>query len=113
VITADSRVAGVIDAVVRHPTAETCSLGLFLIHPAHRRHGLGRLAASALLGELAARGCTGVAASVAEGWQPGLEFLGELGFSFGSPRTPANANRNLGPGERRAIPARLRLSPGR
>ncbi|MYU51650.1 MULTISPECIES: GNAT family N-acetyltransferase [Streptomyces] len=113
VITADGRVVGVIDAVLRHPTAESCSLGLFLVHPAHRRHGLGRLTASALLGELASQGCTDVGASVAEGWQPGLKFLGALGFSFESPRTPANANRNLGPGERRIIPAGLRLWPGR
>ncbi|WUH92498.1 GNAT family N-acetyltransferase [Streptomyces sp. NBC_00433] len=109
VITVDGRIVGVIDSVLRYPTPDGCSLGLFLIHPAYRRQGLGRLVASALLRELAAQDYTQVVASAVEGWQPGTGFLAELGFSFEAPRTPGNANRNLGPGERPVIPARLRL----
>ncbi|WP_190158212.1 GNAT family N-acetyltransferase [Streptomyces litmocidini] len=109
VVTVDGRIVGVIDAVLRHPTAGACSLGLFLVHPAFRRQGLGRLVASALLRELAGQDCTHVAASVAEGWQPGTGFLADLGFSFEAPRIPTNTHRNPGPGERPVVPARLRL----
>lgn len=109
VFTADGRIVGVIDAVLRHPTKDTCSLGLFLVHPAYRRHDLDSLVASPLLRELAAQGCTYVAASVTEGRQPGLTLLDHLGFSFETPGTPAGANRNLGPDERPVVPARLRL----
>ncbi|MGW3497111.1 N-acetyltransferase family protein [Streptomyces sp. NPDC001020] len=108
-VTVDGQIVGVIDAVLRYPTADACSLGLFLIHPAHRGQGLGRLVASALLRELAAQDYTQVAASVAEGRQPGMRFLADLGFSFEAPQIPGNANRNLGPGERPVIRARLHL----
>ncbi|MFJ5273385.1 GNAT family N-acetyltransferase [Streptomyces sp. NPDC088358] len=109
VIEADRHVVGLIDAVLHHPTVSTCSLGMFLVHPAHRRCGLGRQVASALFGELAARGHTEVVASVAEGWQPGRAFLAALGFTLGTPGPATNTNRNLGPGERPIIPARLGL----
>ncbi|MFF9480035.1 GNAT family N-acetyltransferase [Streptomyces sp. NPDC014733] len=111
VIAVGGEIVGVIDAVIRYPTAGSCTLGLFLIHPAFRRRGLGSLVASALLRELAAENYTHVATSVTEGWRPGTEFLTALGFSFESPRLPAPANRNLGPGERPVIRARLHLAP--
>ena len=111
VITADDQVVGVIDAVLRHPDAGTCSVGLFLVHPAHRRQGLGRLVAAALLEELAARGFGEVSGSVAEGRPPGREFAAGLGFSLGPARAPGTANRNAVPDERPVLPARLRLPP--
>ncbi len=113
VITADEEVVGVIDAVLRHPDTGTCSVGLFLLHPAHRRQGLGRLVAVALLAELAARGFGAVSGSVAEQWPPGREFAAGLGFTLGAARPAGTANRNAGPGERPVLPARLGLTPPR
>jgi GNAT superfamily N-acetyltransferase len=109
VVETDRRTVGVVDAVLRHPTAASCSVGMFLVHPAHRRQGLGRHAAAVLLGELAARGRTEVVAPVTEGRQPGRAFLAALGFALDAPGTAASANRDPGPAERPALPARLRL----
>lgn len=109
VITASNRIVGVVDAVLHHPAAEDCAVGLFLIHPAWQHTGLGLLTANALFSDLAARGFSGVTASLTEGWEPGRAFLERLGFAFDPPRTPDAMNRNLGPAERSVIPARLEL----
>jgi GNAT superfamily N-acetyltransferase len=110
VIEAEGRIIGLIDAVREYPDRGACSVGLFLVRPDCRRFGLGRAVASALIGSLAADGCTEVIASVAEGWKPGLKFLDALGFASEAPREAAHANRNLGPGERPTVRARLRTS---
>jgi len=111
VITADEQVVGVVDAVLHHPEPGTCSVGLFLLHPAHRRRGLGRRTASALLAELTAHGFTQVSASSAAPWPPGRAFLTTLGFHLHDPRPPSTANRNPGPSERPIHPAHLHLPP--
>ncbi|MCC9309570.1 GNAT family N-acetyltransferase [Kitasatospora sp. RB6PN24] len=110
VIEAEGRISGLIDAVREHPHPGACSVGLFLMHPDCRRFGLGRAVASALIGSLAAGGCTEVLASVAEGWRPGLKFLDALGFVAEAPHEAGPANRNPGPGERPTVRARLRIS---
>lgn len=109
VIEADGRIVGLVDAVLRHPTAASCAVGMFLVHPAHRRRGLGRRAAAVLLADVAARGFTEVVASVSEGWQPGRDFLTALGFALDAPGTASYANRNPGPAERPTVRARLHL----
>lgn len=111
VVTVEDSIAAVVDAVLRHPSASECCVGLFLVHPAYRRIGLGRLAASLLMAELAKRGYTAVTASLPDGWQPGRAFLEALGFEFGAPRRPDAMNRNLGPYEDIVVPARLELPP--
>lgn len=114
VIESEGRIVGLIDAVLRHPTASTCSVGMFLLHPAHRRRGIGSRAVSLLLGELAARGHTEVVASVAAELRPGRAFLTSLGFTFdlGAAGPSATANRDPGPGERAPVRARLHLPAG-
>ncbi|MFE9423278.1 GNAT family N-acetyltransferase [Kitasatospora sp. NPDC006697] len=109
VLEAGGRIVGLVDAVREYPERGACSVGMFLIHPDCRRRGVGRAVASALIDSLTAEGCTEVVASVAEGWRPGAQFLGGLGFVLEAPGEAAHGNRNLGPGERATVRARLRI----
>jgi GNAT superfamily N-acetyltransferase len=110
VVEADGRIVGVVDAVPRYPGPQTCSVGLFLIHPAWRRRGLGRAVSDGLLAEPTGHGIGEVLASVAEGWEPGTAFLRTLGFLLGAARDAGTANRNRGPGERPVLHGRLVVS---
>jgi GNAT superfamily N-acetyltransferase len=109
VVADGARVVGLVDAVLRHPAAGACSVGVFLLHPGCRRQGLGRALAGLLLEEARGQGVSSVVATVTEGWRPGREFLTAMGFILDEqPRVPGG-NRNRGPSERAVTVARLSL----
>jgi GNAT superfamily N-acetyltransferase len=102
-----TRVVGLVDAVLHHPSPDACSVGVFLLHPGCRRQGLGRALAGLLMEEAAGQGIASVVTTVTEGWRPGRAFLAALGFDFDpEPRAPGG-NRNPGPSERPVTVARL------
>ncbi|GAA2048857.1 hypothetical protein GCM10009839_63200 [Catenulispora yoronensis] len=104
VIETRGRVVGFVDAVRRCPHIAAVSVGTFLIDPDYRRLGIGRAAAQALFSAASDADFAQVNAHVVDGWSPGRRFLAALGFSFSAPRRPTTAiNRNLAPGEDRAV----------
>ncbi|MCX4959623.1 GNAT family N-acetyltransferase [Streptomyces virginiae] len=93
--------AGLVEAVLGYPTPDTCSVGLFLLHPDLRGAGLGSELAVTLLRSVAARGARHVTATVPLGWEQGERFVASHGFTptgRPSPR-PHVGNRQAGPRE--------------
>jgi GNAT superfamily N-acetyltransferase len=115
VIERDGRPVGVVDLVLGHPTAAGCAVGLFLLHPDHRRQRIGADVARALIAHAGRSGITLVTATTPVDWPPGAAFLEHLGFAV-EPAEQARhqrGNRNLGPAERPVRRARLQLPGGR
>jgi Acetyltransferases, including N-acetylases of ribosomal proteins len=112
VITApDGEAVGLVDAVLRHPDPASCAIGLFLLHPAARRQGLGTAVADALLAHAAALGVTRVTASVPRGWLPGERFLAARSFTLAAEPDLRETvgNRRAGPREPAVRRAELHL----
>lgn len=95
VVEHDGEVAGIVDAVPGFPAADDCSIGVFLLSPAHRRRGVGTVVARALLDAAGERGITRVTVAVPQGWEPGVKFLSHLGFTIGEPFDPRTGHGNL------------------
>lgn len=111
---AGDEVIGLVEAVTGHPGPDGCAVGMFLIGPSHRRRGLGRAAAQALLDQAAGTGIATVTATNAVGWSAGAEFLHELGFTLEKnpvERGDMVGNRSVGPSEKPVVRARLSLDP--
>ncbi|MFF4499550.1 GNAT family N-acetyltransferase [Streptomyces sp. NPDC001401] len=107
-------VVGLVDVVDRHPDAESCSVGVFLVAPEARREGIGTNVAGRLIEEVAGRGMRKVAATCPGNWEPGLGFLRSLGFEIGAPQDSSAGgtvgNRTRRPEESGLCTARLRLA---
>lgn len=72
-------VRALVDAFVGYPDAGQCAVGLFLVHPKHRRRGLGTAVARALLSECRSTGITHVTATLPTAWPSGQAFAESLG----------------------------------
>lgn len=103
-------VIGVIDALLDYPEPKVCSVGLFLIAPSCRGRGVGRSLAAFFLDELRRAGHHRVRTTIHPEWQPGVAFLTQLGFQFGSRVAHSGVNRNLGSSEHELQLAVLDLS---
>ncbi|MGW2569489.1 N-acetyltransferase family protein [Streptomyces sp. NPDC001537] len=106
-------VVGLVDVVDRHPDAESCAVGVFLVAPRARREGVGTGVARRLLEEVAGRGMRRVTATCPAGWEAGLGFLRSLGFEVGAAQDGAGAtvgNRTRGRGETGLCAATLSLA---
>jgi GNAT superfamily N-acetyltransferase len=104
----DGEVVGLLDAVARHPDPESCSVGLFLIHPAHRGRGLGAAVADVLLWRAREEGLTRVLATVPVGWSAGERFALARSFAVAPDiAAPADAVGNRNPGPRETPTRRL------
>lgn len=106
-------VVGLVDVVDRHPDAESCSVGVFLVAPEARRERIGTNVAGRLIEEVAARGMRKVVATCPMGWESGLGFLRGLGFQIGAPEGQAGGtvgNRLRHPAETGLCTAELRLA---
>jgi RimJ/RimL family protein N-acetyltransferase len=75
------RIVGVLDWMDENPSDGYPWLGLVMVHAEEQRRGLGREAASALFGELAARGFAAVREGVVEGNELGMALARSLGFT--------------------------------
>jgi GNAT superfamily N-acetyltransferase len=102
---------GLVDLVLHYPDPDACAVGLFLLRPDARRHGLGSALAAALLQRAADGGVRRITATVPEGWEPGRAFLAARSFTLSEPEAVpgARANRNTGPREGTVLRAELRL----
>lgn len=92
-IRSGEEIIGVIDAVMRHPQPNACSIGLFLISTSHRRQSVGTSVARVLLSELRDAGVKQVVTSVKDGWEPGRKFIESLGFAVDAAE-PASSDDN-------------------
>ena len=92
VVEHDGEVAGVVDLVPGHPEPGACSVGLFLLAPAHRGRGVGTAAARSLLDLAGRRGISRVTVAVPAGWDASATFLSGLGFTLGDPFTRGPAS---------------------
>jgi GNAT superfamily N-acetyltransferase len=112
VIAEEEKILGLVDLVLRHPGERDCSVGMFLIGPAHRRRGIGGAVARELLGRARSEGIGRVTATNAEGWRPGEQFLAALGFRLGggAEARTRTGNRDAGPYERPVVTAELDLA---
>lgn len=106
-------VAGLVDVVLRFPTPDACSVGLFLLRPSLWGTSLGPGLAARLLEHAADSGVRRVTATVPAGWERGRRFLAGLSFTItGSAGQGAGtANRRTGPREPAVDKAELIL-PG-
>lgn len=105
-------IVGVVDAVLHHPTPDGCAVGAFLLHPDHRRQGVGTALAGALLERVRGHRVSTVSAGCAPGFEPGLGFLRALGFTVEPLAEWTEAvDRNRGPHEPVPLRATLDLGP--
>lgn len=101
VVQDDSGIVGLVDVVTRHPLADACTVGLFLIHPDVRRRGLGTAVTRELCNEARMAGVTRIVASGTEGIPSSDAFLRSLGFEvFDEPVQYRSDNRVIHAGER-------------
>ncbi len=107
VVEHDGEVAGVVDAFPGHPGPDSCSIGLFLLAPAHRRRGVGTAVVRLLVEHARERGIGRVRVAVPAGWEPGIAFLTRLGFTFSESFDPRSggANRVVHSGESELVRA--------
>ncbi|MGW0085488.1 GNAT family N-acetyltransferase [Streptomyces sp. NPDC003393] len=105
-------VAGVVDVVLRFPSLDACSVGLFLLRPSLWGTGLGPALAGSLLDRAAASGIRRVTATVPSGWQRGRRFLSALSFTLtaSAPAGEQTGNRKTGPREPSVNKAELLLA---
>ena len=96
----DGRISALVDVVLSYPAVDECTVGGFLVAPAHRRRRLGTALAEALCEEAATRGIRRVHTTVTTGWRPGIRFLHHLGFTIDTTPAEQRGNRNTGPRER-------------
>ena len=102
---------GLVDLVLHYPAPDACAVGLFLLRPDARRHGIGSALTAALLARASAGGVRRITATVPDGWEPGKAFLTARSFTLTGPEDipGARANRNTGPQESTVLRAELRL----
>jgi GNAT superfamily N-acetyltransferase len=107
----DGELVGLVDLVLHYPEPDACAVGLFLLRPDTRRHGLGSALTAALLERASAGGVRRITATVPTGWEPGRAFLTARSFTLADPEDVpgARANRNTGPRESTVLRAELRL----
>lgn len=105
-------VAGLVDLVLRFPSPDTCSVGLFLVHPSLWGTSLGPALAGGLLERAAGSGVRRVTATVPVGWERGRRFLSALSFTLTATRVQGaqTANRRTGPREPAVEKAELILT---
>lgn len=111
VVVRDGQVIGLVDAVLGHPQADAAAVGLFLVHPDHRRQGLGDTISTALLEQARGSGIRLVTATTPIEWAAGSAFLESLGFAIAAPddARPQPGNRNVGPRESTVLRGALHL----
>lgn len=108
----DGELVGLVDLVLHYPAPDACAVGLFLLRPDARRHGLGSALAAALLERAAAGGVRRITATVPADWEAGRAFLTARSFTLTDAETAApgaRAHRNTGPRESAVLRAELRL----
>lgn len=98
-------VIGLVDAVVGYPDARSVAVGLFLVHPGHRRRGVGAAVARHLMAHAADGGVDRVTATVAEELEPGESFLRSLDFEIAPRPAPPTGNRVVHRAERPVLRA--------
>lgn len=70
VLVRDGLVIGLVDVVLGHPELDAVTVGLFLLHPEHRREGLGHVVATALTQRARELGYWRVSSSTPPYWEP-------------------------------------------
>lgn len=77
---ANNKLVGVLDAIRNYPQPDSWFLGLLMIEPAHRGHGLGRAIYQGFEARAAAQDVENIFLGVVEENREGLRFWRGLGF---------------------------------
>lgn len=80
----NASIGGILDVILRFPTADTCSVGLFLLHPSQWGMSVGTVWAGRMLEIAETEGIRRVTATAPRGWDRGHQFLTRLGFTITS-----------------------------
>lgn len=81
---ADRRLVGVLDAIPDFPVDGTCTIGLLLLDPGERGHGLGTMLLDAFEHRMAADGTTTFRTAVVSHHERGIAFCTRQGYAVAS-----------------------------
>jgi len=111
VVVCGGLVIGLVDVVLDYPEPSAAAVGLFFVHPDHRRQGVGDAVAGALINYARESQIHLVTTTTPLEWAPGRAFLEHLDFTVEAPEQARHqtSNRNLGPFEPPVLRAQMHL----